>query len=218
MIGRLTTLVQIPLRLIALMLTLALSTAAEPAPPASGESAAASDASKGESSDSGNYRIRAGDTLEMKVYQEDDLNGRVRVDEEGGVVFPLIGRVNLKGLSVESARRLISEKYEADYLHHPQVSLMVAEFAPRRFAVMGQVSKPGVYEIPSRERVNLLQAIAMAGGYTKIADPSKVRIRRVGEKGEEVLKYNAKALAAGGSGEVPLIQGDDNITVGESAF
>ena len=164
------------------------------------------------------YRIRSGDVLEVKVYQEEDLNSRSRVDEEGTVVLPLIGRITVRGLTTEAARLGISNRYEADYLNHPQVTVLVNEFAPRRFVMMGQVSRPGVYEIPSSERLNLLQAIAMAGGYTKIADPTKVRVRRASEKGEEVLRFNAKALAAGGGGEVPAVLADDNITIGESAF
>ena len=164
------------------------------------------------------YRIRSGDVLEVKVYQEEDLNTKSRVDEEGTVVLPLIGRITVRGLTTEAARQGISDRYEADYLNHPQVTVLINEFAPRRFVMMGQVSRPGVYEIPSSERLNLLQAIAMAGGYTKIADPTKVRIRRASEKGEEVLRFNAKALAAGGGGEVPAVLAEDNITIGESAF
>ena len=164
------------------------------------------------------YLIRSGDTLEVRVYQEEDLNTKTRVDEEGTVVLPLIGRVSVRGLTTEAARQRISDRYGSDYLQHPQVTVLVGEFAPRRFVMMGQVSRPGVYEIPSSERLNLLQAIAMAGGYTKIADPTKIRIRRSTEKGEEILRFNAKALATGGGGEVPLILSDDNITVGESAF
>ena len=168
--------------------------------------------------DKSSYLIRSGDVVEVRVYQEEDLNSKTRVDEEGTVVLPLIGRVPVRSLTTELARKAISDRYEADYLHHPQVTVLVSEFAPRRFVMMGQVSRPGVYEIPSSERLNLLQAIAMAGGYTKIADPTKVRVRRSTEKGEEILRFNAKALAIGGGGEVPLISSDDNITVGESAF
>jgi polysaccharide export outer membrane protein len=167
--------------------------------------------------DKSSYLIRSGDMLEVRVYQEEDLNTKTRVDEEGTLVLPLIGRVPVRGLTTESARKAIADRYEADYLNHPQVTVLVAEFAPRRFVMMGQVMRPGVYEIPSSERLNLLQAIAMAGGYTKIADPTKVRIRRASEKGEEILRFNAKALATGG-GDVPLIASEDNITVGESAF
>lgn len=168
--------------------------------------------------DKSSYLIRSGDVVEVRVYQEDDLNSKTRVDEEGTVVLPLIGRVPVRGLNTELARKAISDRYEADYLNHPQVTVLVSDFAPRRFVMMGQVARPGVYEIPSSERLNLLQAIAMAGGYTKIADPTKVRIRRSTEKGEEVMRYNAKALAIGGGGEVPMISSEDNITVGESAF
>ena len=164
------------------------------------------------------YRIRSGDVLEVKVYQEEDLNSRSRVDEEGTVVLPLIGRVAVRGKTTEAARQGISDRYEADYLNHPQVTVLVSEFAPRRFSMTGQVARPGVYEIPTSERLNLLQAIAMAGGYTKIADPTKVLVRRASEKGEEVLRFNAKALAKGGGGEVPAVLADDNIMIGESAF
>lgn len=168
--------------------------------------------------DKSSYLIRSGDMVEVRVYQEEDLNTKTRVDEEGTLVLPLIGRVPVRGMTTEAARKAISDRYEAEYLNHPQVTVLVAEFAPRRFVMMGQVMRPGVYEIPSSERLNLLQAIAMAGGYTKIADPSKVRIRRSTEKGEEIVRFNAKALATGGGGEIPLISPDDNITVGESAF
>ena len=168
--------------------------------------------------DKSSYLIRSGDMVEVRVYQEEDLNTKTRVDEEWTLVLPLIGRVPVRGLTTELARKAISDRYEADYLNHPQVMVLVAEFAPRRFVMMGQVARPGVYEIPSSERLNLLQAIAMAGGYTKIADPTKVRIRRSTEKGEEILRFNAKALATGGGGEVPLVSSEDNITVGESAF
>jgi len=164
------------------------------------------------------YLIRSGDTIEVRVYQEEDLNARSRVDEEGTVVLPLIGRVAIRGKTTEAARQLISDRYEADYLQHPQVTVLVSDFAARRFVMMGQIARPGVYEIPSSERLNLLQAIAMAGGYTKIADPSKVRIRRSTEKGEEVLRVNAKALASGSGGEMPFVLPNDNITIGESAF
>ena len=164
------------------------------------------------------YRLRSGDTLEVKVYQEEDLNARVRIDTEGTVILPLIGRTKVAGLYVDAAQKLIRDKYQADYLHHPELIVTITEFAPRRFVVVGQVVRPGVFEIPRGEKLNILQAIAMAGGFTKVADPSKVRILRPGMKGDEVIRINARAIAAGEPGGVPLVQDDDNITVGESAF
>jgi len=55
-----------------------------------------------------------------------------------------------------------------DYLVNPQVNLTVMEYSKRRFIVLGQVQRPGAYDMPDRDSVRLLQAIGMAGGYTRI--------------------------------------------------
>ncbi|MCW5558945.1 MAG: polysaccharide export protein [Verrucomicrobiae bacterium] len=164
------------------------------------------------------YRIRVGDSLDIKVYQEDDLNAVVQVDHEGGISLALIGRVSVLGLTPAEAQRIITDRYNADYLVNPQVLLAIKQLAPRRFSVIGEVSRPGVFEIPAREKVNLLQAIAMAGGYTRIADPTKVRIRRVTDKGEEIIPLNAKKLARETDEAVPVVMDNDTITVGLSFF
>ena len=112
--------------------------------------------------DSANYVIRLGDSLELKVYDEDDVNTETRVDQEGGITVPLLGRVVVQGLTTEAARQLITTRLHAEYILNPRVTLTVKEFAPRRFSVMGEVSRPGFFEIPARQKINLLQAIAMA--------------------------------------------------------
>lgn len=168
--------------------------------------------------DSANYPIRVGDTLEIKVYEEDDLNAEIRVDQEGGVELALIGRVRVVGLTVEAARQMVTAKYHADYVINPRLTLTLKEFAPRHFSVMGQVTKPGFFDIPARQKVNLLQAIAMAGGFTRLADMGKISVRRITAKGEEILKFNAKELSSEASKEIPIILNDDNINVGTSIF
>jgi len=164
------------------------------------------------------YRLRVGDSLEIKVYQEDDLNAVVQVDHEGGISLALIGRVAVLGLTLDAAQRLIAQRYDADYLVNPQVLLTVKQLAPRRFSVIGEVTRPGVFEIPAREKVNLLQAIAMAGGYTRLADSSKIRIRRVTEKGEEIIRLNGRTLAREAVEVVPVVMDNDTISVGLSFF
>lgn len=168
--------------------------------------------------DSANYPLRVGDVLEIKVYEEDDLNTEVRVDQEGGIELALLGRVKVESLTVEAARQLITARYHAEYVINPRVTLAIKEFAPRRFSVMGEVARPGFFEIPARQKVNLLQAIAMAGGYTRLADPSKIRIRRITAKGEEILKFNGKELSSETAKELPIILNDDNITIAASIF
>ena len=164
------------------------------------------------------YRIRVGDTLEIKVYQEDELNAAVRVNQEGVISLPLVGSIAVQGLTPEAAQQAVIKRYDTEYVINPQVMLTVKEFAPRRFSVGGEVVKPGVYEIPAREKVTLLQAIALAGGYTKLGDPTKVRIRRMTKQGEEILKFNAKALASDAADKIPEVLEDDNINVGVSLF
>ncbi|MFM8357099.1 MAG: polysaccharide biosynthesis/export family protein [Verrucomicrobiota bacterium] len=163
------------------------------------------------------YRIRGGDLLELKVYQEEDLNSRVRVEADGAVVLPLVGRLTVRNLTVEEAQRLVHDRLEAEFLNNPQVTLTVTEFSPQRYSVMGQVARPGVYQIPPGERVTLLQAIATAGSYTRIASPSNVKVKRRGPNGMEVIPVNAKAMASDPT-RVFFIETDDEVLVGESAL
>lgn len=163
------------------------------------------------------YRIRGGDLLELKVYQEEDLNSRVRVEADGAVVLPLVGRLTVRDLTVEEAQRLVHDRLEAEFLNNPQVTLTVTEFSPQRYSVMGQVARPGVYQIPPGERVTLLQAIATAGSYTRIASPSNVKVKRRGPNGMEVIPVNAKAMAIDPT-RVFFIETDDEVLVGESAL
>ena len=104
---------------------------------------------------------------------------------------------------------------------HPvatQVNLTVMEYSKRRFIVLGQVQRPGAFDMPDRDSVTLLQAIGMAGGYTRIADPGKITVKRTASGKDGLFKLNAKRMASGeSSGEFDILPGDV-ITVGESLF
>lgn len=164
------------------------------------------------------YVLSPNDVVQVKVYQEDDLETRMRIAKDGTSSFPLIGVVQLGGKTVEQAANLIKERLGKDYLVNPQVTLTVVEYSKRRFTVLGQVQKPGAYEIPNEESVNFLQAIAMAGGYTRLASKGNVTVTRVvnGRKTNFSLDLNAAAFA---SDSKPFeILPDDTITVSERVF
>lgn len=165
-----------------------------------------------------NYALSANDMVKLKVFQEDDLESSVRISKDGTATFPLIGPVKIGGKSPQDAAKLIRDLLAKDYLVNPQVNLTVMEYAKRRFVVLGQVQRPGSYDMPDRDSMRLLQAIGMAGGYTRIADPGKIMLKRsVGGK-EEIFKLNAKSMAKGDSkAEFEVLPGDV-ITVGESIF
>lgn len=165
-----------------------------------------------------NYKIAPDDMLDIRVFRQPDFNTTARVGYDGSIMVPLVGRIQVAGLSVDQAARLIQSKLAAGFLPDPQVSVNVTEFNHRRFTVLGQVTRSGTYDFPDERPLDLLQAIGLAGGYTNIANPASVTIKRnIGGK-ISVFKVNAKKLAEGKAGYDVQVQPGDIITVGESLF
>lgn len=105
-----------------------------------------------------------------------------------------------------------------DYVVDPQVTLTIVEYAKRRFTVLGQVQRGGTLLYPENETLTLLQAIGLAGGYTKIADPGKITLKRHADGKDSVFKLNAKSMARGTAERDFKVLPGDTITVGESMF
>ena len=162
--------------------------------------------------------LHAEDIVEISVFQEPDLLTKTRVSQSGSITFPLIGEVKIGGLTPEAAAQSIRTQLAKDYIINPQVTVTVTEYSKRRFTVLGQVQKPGAYEMPDREAVSLLQAIGTAGGYTRIADAGDIRVKRT-EAGRDVIyKLNAKNIANGKDPNGFVVLSGDIITIGESIF
>jgi polysaccharide biosynthesis/export protein len=160
----------------------------------------------------GDYIIRAGDTIEMIVYREQDLSIRSKVGRDGMVQLPLLGEVKLGGLTVRAATSLTRSN-----LVEPQIYLNVASYNTTKFTIIGQVNKPGTYEYAESEPLGLLEAIGMAGGFTRIADRGHVIVkRREGDK-MRTTKVNAKKLTDSSVDQF-LIQSGDVINIGESWY
>ena len=157
------------------------------------------------------------DLLEVKVYQEDDLTTRARVSRDGTITFPLLGSVAVAGRSAEQAGEIIRARLAERFLVKPQVNLSVIEHARKLFTVLGQVQRAGTYKFPDREAINLIQAIGMAGGFTRMADTARVTLKRV-ENGREVVRsLDARKMSRDGS--TPFkIQPGDMISVPERLF
>src|SRR3954447_14728189 len=139
------------------------------------------------------YVLGPNDYVGVEVFGEEDLRTNGRLNPEGNLSVPLIGSVHLAGLTLSQAASRLTELYGRDYLVNPRVNVMLIGYAKRRFTMMGQVNRPGSYEMPdgSPQGVELLEAIAMAGGYTRIAAPERVSVRR----GNQVLRVDAKRMA-----------------------
>lgn len=166
-----------------------------------------------------NYRLSANDLLDFRVFQEPELDGVIRVSGDGNAIFPLIGAVPVMGKTVTDATEMIRARYRDGYLVYPQVSLTVRTFAQKLFTVLGQVQKPGSYDMKGSDEITLLQAIGMAGGYTKIANPGRVTVKRLEEGGRErVIRLDAKRMARGDDSSSFFVKPGDIITVAESLF
>jgi polysaccharide export outer membrane protein len=167
------------------------------------------------------YQLSASDQIAVEVFGEDDLRTAARVGDDGVVTLPLVGPVQIGGLTLSQATARLTELYARDYLVNPRLNVTLISYAKARFTVLGQVNRPGSYEVPegSPGGVDILEAIAMAGGYTRIAAPERISVRRKGRGGDEVIKVNAKKLARSGSDSSSFrVLPGDRITVGESIF
>jgi len=160
--------------------------------------------------DDPDYRLRPLDTLVIKVYQEEDLSGTNKVSATGSLSFPLIGVVDVQGLKVPEAERKISDLLKDGYIKNPQITITVDTYAPRRVSVLGEVKKPGTFEIPAEESMTLLQAVSRAEGFTNVAKTDEVIIRRIVRGKEQKLEVNATELmkARSAATDYPLEPGD----------
>jgi len=162
--------------------------------------------------------LAANELIEIKVFQEPDLTTATRIPQDGRVTFPLIGEVMIVGKSVQAATRLIQDRLQERFLVNPQVTITVTEQAQRLFTVLGQVQKPGTYRFPDRQELDLIQVIGIAGGYTRLADPGKITIKRRTAAGETVLRVDGKKLARDEKARAFSVESGDLITVGERLF
>ncbi|HEY2675418.1 MAG TPA: polysaccharide export protein EpsE [Steroidobacteraceae bacterium] len=109
------------------------------------------------------YRLGPGDLLKIAVFDHDELGIDARISQSGNITFPLIGQVQVAGLSTRDAELLLARRLsEGGFVRQPQVSVLVSEYLSQKVSVMGQVAKPGQYPLDASKRV--LDALALAGG------------------------------------------------------
>ena len=166
----------------------------------------------------GSRGIQLNDVISMKVYQEDDLDTKTIIDKNGMVMLPLLGQVKVGGMTIGQATERIQQLYNKDYLVNPRINLIVEQFADRRFSVLGQVQHPGSFDFPQNEPVNLLEAIAISGGYTRLGAPSNVAVRRIENGSPKIYHLDGGEMSKDPKKAPFEILPDDIIIVGERNF
>jgi len=154
--------------------------------------------------DNDNYKVSTDDEISITVFNEPDLSiKQIRIGTNGSISIPLIGQIEVKGLSIPQIEAKITNLLLDGYLKKPNVSVIITEYRP--FYINGEVKKPGSY--PYRKDLTIEKAITLAGGFTERA--SKSAISLVGE----VDKRFVKAVSL-----KDTVKPGDVITISESFF
>jgi len=165
------------------------------------------------------YTLQPDDILQITVYEEPDLTTRARVTSSGGIAFPLLGHVGVAGLTVPQVQEKLTQLLAEDYLINPQVQVFIEAYHLRNVFVTGAVNRPGAYPIPIEKPTTLMEAIAMAGGFSNVAAPNNTRIVRLEEGQQRTLNVRADDIVRKGdkTQDVP-VRPNDIIFVPESFF
>ena len=129
---------------------------------------------------SSDYKLGAGDRMRIIVYGQQNLTGEYVLDGAGVLAFPLIGQVPAQGMTPAQLERAIVAKLHPDYLRNPSVSVEVMTRRP--FYIVGEVKNPGSY--PYVSGMMVINAIALAGGFTYRARESSFYIKRNDQNGQ----------------------------------
>lgn len=163
------------------------------------------------------YQVGEGDLLLIKVYDMDDLTTTVRVDADGQIGFPLIGQLNVDGLTIQQVRDRISGELADGYLVNPQLSVLVQEYRSNKVVIIGEIVRPGLYELQGE--MSLLELISRAGGLTADAGTLITIRHEKSQNGSREILVDLADLMGKQSSEVDIVLvNNDNIFVEKAGF
>lgn len=167
---------------------------------------------------SASYTLQPGDLIEIQVFKEEDMTRTLRINGNGSVTFPLVGNVKLAGYTLEEAEGNLAQRLTA-YLRNPQVSMLVKEYGNKSVYVLGQVKRPSSIEIPPEKPLTVLEAISSVGGFTDIANTSKVRVLRTTNGKQESIDVDVAQITKQGNKLLDIsLKPGDVVFVPQSMF
>ncbi|HZT03137.1 MAG TPA: polysaccharide biosynthesis/export family protein [Steroidobacteraceae bacterium] len=154
------------------------------------------------------YTVKPGDILKVSVWKEPELQSQVLVQPDGTFTFPLCGEIDARDKSVEQLQQMIGQRL-ARFITDPVVTVSVQKINGNRIYVIGQVNKPGDFIV--NPRVDVMQALSMAGGTTPFASLGNIKILRHTDNGGQVampFNYNDVIHGSDLSQNITLQAGD----------
>jgi len=141
------------------------------------------------------YRLHAGDKLDVSVWKETEMQKpAIVIPPDGKISFPLAGQILAAGRSVAEVRQDI-EDHLKKYIPEPVVTVSIVETGGNVAYVIGQVNKPGAFAL--NPRINVLQALSLAGGGTAFAKLDSVIVIRRSQEGQRVLPFHFSQVSSG---------------------
>ncbi|MCK5404948.1 MAG: polysaccharide biosynthesis/export family protein, partial [Desulfobulbaceae bacterium] len=158
------------------------------------------------------YIVGEDDVLKVMVYDHDDMTTTVRVSGDGTIILPLLNRINVAGMTITAISEKVSKLLADGYIVNPQVNMFIEEFRSKKVVILGQVNKPGLYELSGE--TSLLELISKAGGLTKDAGgTTSIKRKTVPEDADrnDVLTIDMTRLIEKGdtSQNVMMMSGDN---------
>jgi polysaccharide export outer membrane protein len=162
------------------------------------------------------YIVGERDVLRITVYDNPDLTTVARVSGEGTILFPLIGEVKVAGLTIPQIAKKIGDLLADGYIVNPQVIVFIEEFRSKKVTIIGEVLKPGLYELPGQ--TTLLELLSKAGGLSKDSG-DKAIVKRKSSQGEQTITVNLRQLIEKGDTSIDVIlQDGDSIYIPKAGF
>jgi polysaccharide biosynthesis/export protein len=160
------------------------------------------------------YRIGAGDLLKIQVFGSPELSTDARVAQSGTITCPLIGSVNVAGLSSAEVEKTLAQKFiDGSFLKQPQISVLIVEYMSQKVSVLGHVSKPGQYAL--RAASNVMDVLAEAGGViAQSASDYGTLMRSDGTK----VDLNLDALFRGDPTQNVRVAGGDRLYIPRAEY
>lgn len=143
-----------------------------------------------------------GDVFEVSVYGETSLSGVHRISPDGAIHFPLVKRVVVEGMTPSEIAEELQTRLRDGYLRDPSVSVLVKEYNSKKIFVLGQVGKPGTF--PFTASMNIIEAIALAGGLKETAQGNYVIVTR----GDQRIPVPVERITEGKASNLNLQPGD----------
>jgi polysaccharide export outer membrane protein len=178
------------------------------------------------------YLLGPGDVINVIVLEDKELGGQALVRPDGKITMPLAGAIRAAGRSPEEVAAVIRSRLSTNFVEPPSVTAALVSMAakseeiaaaeaatePRDIYVIGEVGRPGRFEYDPERRINIMQALSLAGGLSPFAARARIQVREVTDEGETVRTVDFNRIEMGGAGDLTELADGAVIVVPERGF